>query len=97
MSWRGLLRLPSDYIHNIGLRGKCSRRDNRPFSVTGAAMFGRLFKFFTLCLLAWAVARWFLKPSQRRNVHELVSALAIALLISAGLFCVLYWLGWHTI
>ncbi|QEL56779.1 protein MIGRI [Chromobacterium paludis] len=60
-------------------------------------MFGRLFKFFTLCLVLWSVARWLLKPSQRRTLHELFSALAIALLISAGLFCVLYWLGWHTI
>ena len=60
-------------------------------------MFGRLFKFFALCLLAWAVARWFLKPGQRRNLHELITALAIALLACAGLFCVLYWLGWHNI
>ncbi|WP_434632637.1 protein MIGRI [Chromobacterium sp. CV08] len=58
-------------------------------------MFGRLFKFFVLCLLLWAAARWLFGPGQRRALRELVSTLAIALLLSAGVFCILYWLGWH--
>nr|WP_199066862.1 hypothetical protein [Chromobacterium sp. ASV5] len=58
-------------------------------------MFGRLFKFFVLCLVLIALARWLLGPRQRRTLRELFSTLAFALLVSAGLFSALYWLGWH--
>ncbi|PTU67885.1 hypothetical protein DB032_18455 [Chromobacterium sp. Panama] len=58
-------------------------------------MFGRLFKFFVLCGVLLMLARWLLNRHQRQSLHELFSTLALALLLSAGLFSLLYLLGWH--
>ncbi|WP_233246735.1 hypothetical protein [Chromobacterium sp. Panama] len=69
--------------------------DNRATFFRWPAMFGRLFKFFVLCGVLLMLARWLLNRHQRQSLHELFSTLALALLLSAGLFSLLYLLGWH--
>ncbi|MCP1290170.1 MULTISPECIES: hypothetical protein [Chromobacterium] len=69
--------------------------DNRATFFRWPAMFGRLFKFFVLCGVLLMLARWLLNRRQRQSLHELFSTLALALLLSAGLFSLLYLLGWH--
>ena len=59
---------------------------NQPVDTRPTAMLTRLFYFFVLSLLLYAVARFLLGHKQRKALHEFVVTLAQALLISAVIF-----------
>jgi len=56
-------------------------------------MLGRLFKFFVLCFVLYALARWVFDREQRRTLREWAHTLAISLLISSLLIVLLFLLG----
>ncbi|MDN0074789.1 hypothetical protein QU481_07770 [Crenobacter sp. SG2303] len=56
-------------------------------------MFGRLFKFFVLCFVLYALARWVLDREQRRTLRDWAHTLAVSLLISSLLLVLLFLLG----
>ncbi|MCW3480076.1 hypothetical protein OL229_10995 [Neisseriaceae bacterium JH1-16] len=58
-------------------------------------MFGRLFKFFVLCFVLYALARWVFDREQRRSLRDWAHTLAISLLISSLLIVALFLIGIH--
>jgi hypothetical protein len=77
------------------LAGKPAEPDNPPAPWIRSIMLGRLFKFFVIACVLLALVRLLFSPGQRPSLREWMVTLAQALLISAGLFMVLYWLGIH--
>jgi len=58
-------------------------------------MLGRLFKFFVLCFVLYALVRWAFDREQRRTLREWVHTLAIALVVSSLLIVALFLIGIH--
>ena len=77
------------------LAGKPAEPDNLPAFRIRSIMLGRLFKFFVIACVLLALVRLLFSPGQRPSLREWIVTLAQALLISAGLFVALYWLGIH--
>ena len=89
-SRRGFDRL---YLHRLVRIAPAP--DNRLSFPVEPFMFGRLFKFFVLCTVLYAVARWLLNRRQKETLRELFQTLAQALLISSLIFVGLYLAGFH--
>jgi hypothetical protein len=77
------------------LAGRPAEPDNPPALWIRSIMLGRLFKFFVSACVLLALVRLLFSPGQRPSLREWIVTLAQALLISAGLFVALYWLGIH--
>jgi hypothetical protein len=56
-------------------------------------MLGRLLKLFLLLLVAYGLVRWLFTSRQKAVLHEWVSTLALALLITSVLAAGWYWYG----
>lgn len=84
----------TDYIRLYRLVRITPAPDNRHSFPAQLIMIGRLFKFFVLCVVLYAVARWLLNRHQKETLRELFHTLATALLIASALSVGWYlWLG----